>query len=165
MWQFLDFCNAKIQFLLPMALWPMSWPWPPGFLPSVTPISCCCTALLHIEQFGGILLNNLVASFWTMWWHPSEQFGGILLNNVVASFWTIWWHSSEQCGGILLNNVVASFWTMWWHSSEQCGGILLQSVFPSIPYLSSKLPSSKTSFPKFIFEFCVENSYCLASPL
>jgi hypothetical protein len=49
----------------------MSWPWPPGFLPPVTPISCCCTALSHIEQFGGILPKNLVASFHKIWWHPS----------------------------------------------------------------------------------------------
>lgn len=68
---FFYFCNAKIKFLLPMALWPMSWPWPPSFLPSITPISCCCTTLLHIEQFGGILLHNLVASFCTIWWHHS----------------------------------------------------------------------------------------------
>ena len=67
-----------------MAPWPKSWPWPPGFLPSVTPISCCYTALLHTEQCGGILPNNLMASFLTIWWHPSKQCGGILPNNPSA---------------------------------------------------------------------------------
>jgi len=55
-----------------------------------------------------------------MWWYPSEQFGGILPNNVVASFRTMWWHTSEQFGGILPNNVVASFRTIWWHPSAFC---------------------------------------------
>jgi hypothetical protein len=57
-------------------------------------------------------LNNLVASFHTIWWHPSTQFGGILPNNLVASFHTIWWHPSKQFGSILPHNLVASFCIM-----------------------------------------------------
>jgi hypothetical protein len=60
---------------------------------------------------------------------------------------------------------MASFQTIWWYPSKQFGGILLHFVFPSTPQLSSKLSSSKTSFPNSFLNSLVENSYYMASPL